>query len=504
MTITMMVTVFYILVSVVLTLSLLYFSIFYFFGNRKLYNATSLIPGPNTFPLIGCAFSLLDLMKKMVKIFDSYPSPMRFVLGYRVWIVAKDPEHIKIILHSSKILEKDDVYKFAKPWVGNGLMTANHKLWREHRKLIQPTFHNKILKTFIPIFHEKSLLLIKTISDRVDDPEFELHPYFSLEIFFSLYENTVGLSIETKRKEIVKYLETNKRIIQTFVERFKCAWLHSNKLFNLTQLAKDFYKNIKEIQDFTDNVIQERKRVLKVKNEESSPERPKSFLDLMLELANSENKFTDHDIREQVDTIVIAGHDTSARTLNFIFLMLASHPTIQDKAYEEIFSIYGSSDPEKDPIKYEDLNRLEYLERIIKETMRLFPAGPVIARKALENFTLDDYKIPKDCGVIIPIFNIHRDEKIWPESLKFDPDRFLPEEMIKRHACSFIPFSAGMRDCIGRTYALMSLKVFTANFLRKYIVIKDKISKIEDINLTVDPLLTTTEPITLRIEKRVK
>ncbi|XP_051173935.1 cytochrome P450 4C1-like [Leptopilina boulardi] len=224
----------------------------------------------------------------------------------------------------------------------------------------------------------------------------------------------------------------------------------------------------------------------------------------MLKLLNSENKFTDKDIREQMDTIIIAGHDTTSRTLNFILLMLASHPIVQDKVYEELFNIYGTNDPEIDPINYDDLKRLEYLERVIKETMRLFPVAVIISRKALENFTLDGYTIPKDCGMIVSIFNLHRDEKIWHDPFKFDPDRFLPEEVKKRHPCSFIPFSFGIRDCIGRTYAMMSLKLFTATILRKYIVKKDKISKIEDIELTTDFLLLTTEPIILRIEKRVK
>ncbi|XP_051160004.1 cytochrome P450 4C1-like, partial [Leptopilina boulardi] len=230
----------------------------------------------------------------------------------------------------------------------------------------------------------------------------------------------------------------------------------------------------------------------------------KPTLQLLLELSDNGDKLTDQDLREQVLTLLFGGSDTTARTIEFLFLMLAQHPEIQDRVYEELFNIYGVDDPGKNPVKSDDLQNLQYLERVIKETMRLFPAVPIIAREVTEDLEIDGYTIPKGCAVAASIIVLHRDEKYWPDPLKFDPDRFLPDEIHKRHPLAYMPFLIGSRDCIGRVYALMSIKVIAATFLRKYILKKDKITPIKDMKLKPDVLLKLAEPSTFRLEKRVK
>ncbi|XP_033220892.1 cytochrome P450 4g15-like [Belonocnema kinseyi] len=191
--------------------------------------------------------------------------------------------------------------------------------------------------------------------------------------------------------------------------------------------------------------------------------------------------------------------------LSYFFGKICPLPKrLKDKVYEELFQIYGSESSDKRPVEFEDLQQLEYMERVIKETMRLFPVVPVVARKLLEDFLLDGYNLPKGCGILISIFALHRNEKYWPDSLKFDPDRFLPERVEKRSSYTYMPFSVGPRNCIGSVYAMMSMKILLATLLRKYVLIKDHITPVKDMKVKADVLLDSAEPVTMRIQKRVK
>ncbi|XP_043481256.1 cytochrome P450 4C1-like [Leptopilina heterotoma] len=490
---------------------LVFCAIFHFSGNREVFKKISNIPGPRAFPLLGCISLLVGdaahFAEEILNMCNIYTSPFRVILGTRVFIIFKNPDQIRSVLQNPNAIEKDYIYKFAKPWLGNGLVLADNKIWRVHRRLIQPTFNQKILQSFVGIFHKNALSLTQSMKENVDGPEFELTTNILFTTFSNICESSMGITVESKREEIMNYFTATQRVLNLLFERLVRVWLHSDTIFNLSELSRGFYEGIKKAHNFTDEVIREKKEYLKTladENDENDEPRRKPTLELLLELTDNEHVLSDQDLRDEVLTVIFAGSDTTARTLDCLFLMLAQHPQIQDKVYEEIFNIYGTDDPEDNPVKSEDLPSLQYLERVIKETMRLFPAAPMVAREVQADFEIDGYTIPKGCAVSASIISLHRDEKYWPDPLKFDPDRFLPEEVHKRHPLAYMPFLFGSRDCIGRVYAVMSMKVITATFLRKYILIKEKITEIKDMKIKTDALLRLADPVTVRIEKRVK
>lgn len=146
---------------------------------------------------------------------------------------------------------------------------------------------------------------------------------------------------------------------------------------------------------------------------------------------------------------------------------------------------------------------MKYLGRVIKETMRLFPIAPLLIRQV--NGDLDiggGYTLPKGSTVFLAIWKLHRSADIWDDPLCFNPDRFLPEQVAKRHPYAYIPFSAGPRNCIGLKYAMMSMKILLATLLRNYIFMKDKHVNIEDIEIKAEVFLKTIDPITIKIKRR--
>lgn len=186
---------------------------------------------------------------------------------------------------------------------------------------------------------------------------------------------------------------------------------------------------------------------------------------------NNDNSLTFDDIQEEVDTFMFAGHDTTACSITWVCHNLCLYPEIQKKVHEELDNIFGDSERH---VSNEDLGKLNYLERVIKETMRLFPVVLYVGRELSEDIEIDGYRIEKGKNVTINIGAIHRDERYYPNPEKFDPDRFLPENSKDRHPYAFIPFSAGKRNCIGQRFAMMELKILLASILQKFTIHSDK------------------------------
>ncbi|XP_067203285.1 cytochrome P450 4C1-like [Linepithema humile] len=191
-----------------------------------------------------------------------------------------------------------------------------------------------------------------------------------------------------------------------------------------------------------------------------------TVFDILLEACHK-GKLTQQKVCNHMITMLLAATDTTAATINFVIFMLVNFPEVQEKAYKELSEIYGTESPKSVPIKYDDLQKMDYLNRIIKETMRLFPAAPFIGRILTEDLKIGETILPKGADTIMSILYMHQNKKHWSNPLMFDPDRFLPQ---KEGHCSkyFMPFGNGRRNCIGQKYAMISMKATLATLIRTF------------------------------------
>lgn len=191
---------------------------------------------------------------------------------------------------------------------------------------------------------------------------------------------------------------------------------------------------LKDDLDVEDNDIGEKKRL--------------AFLDLMLESAQNGALITDTEIKEQVDTIMFEGHDTTAAGSSFFLSLMGIHQDIQDRVIAELDGIFGDS---QRPATFQDTLEMKYLERCLMETLRMFPPVPLIARELQEDLKLNSgpYVIPRGATVTVATILLHRNPKVYANPNVFDPDNFLPERQANRHYYAFVPFSAGPRSCVG-------------------------------------------------------
>ncbi|XP_025264322.1 cytochrome P450 4C1-like [Camponotus floridanus] len=210
---------------------------------------------------------------------------------------------------------------------------------------------------------------------------------------------------------------------------------------------------------------------IKIQNQQNNldlPDKPesKTLLDRFLEANEKDNvSFPDEDLRANVTSLLFAGHDTTAISISWALFCIGNDLKCQEKIHEELKEVFKDS---QRPASIEELSQLKYLGRVIKESRRLYPSVPLVMRKISEDIKMDNYIIPKDTSVAVQILLVHRNPEIWSNPLKFDPDRFLPENLKQIHPYAYIPFSAGPRNCMGQKFAIFEEKIILAAILRKW------------------------------------
>ncbi|KAM8704632.1 hypothetical protein ACLKA7_009143 [Drosophila subpalustris] len=181
-----------------------------------------------------------------------------------------------------------------------------------------------------------------------------------------------------------------------------------------------------------------------------------------------ENYQSYQDVEDEANTIVFAAFETTALTITYTLMLLAMFPEYQERVYEEIISVFPNIGDFE--VSFEDIQKLEYLDMVINESMRLMPAIPLTIRKLTQDVKLSNgVELPKGLEFCISIFHTHRSKEIWgPEAHKFNPDNCLPRNLQDKHPYVLIPFLKGKRNCIGWKYGLILLKITLAKILRNY------------------------------------
>nr|CAD7198090.1 unnamed protein product [Timema douglasi] len=181
----------------------------------------------------------------------------------------------------------------------------------------------------------------------------------------------------------------------------------------------------------------------------------------------------------------------------FALWCLAKNQDVQDMVLKEIESVVDCKDR---ALVYRDLQEMKYLEKVIKETLRLFPSVAVFGRKLNQDVQIDNYTLPKGSSVGIMAYSMHRDSKLYPEPEKFNPERFDLINLVQgRHPYQYIPFSAGPRNCIGQKFAMLAMKTILAKVVRCYKVLPSEGS---DLKLKLDVVLKSCNGIVLKLEQR--
>ncbi|XP_073501459.1 cytochrome P450 4V2-like isoform X2 [Phyllobates terribilis] len=449
--------------AAVALLSLLLFSTVPFFTDyfRK-WKIMKPIPGvgPN-YPLVGDALMLKpnggDFFKQIIE----YSETLRHLPLIKLWLgpvpflILYHAETIEPILSSSKHMDKSFAYKFLHPWLGLGLLTSTGDKWRSRRKMLTPSFHFAILSEFLEVMNEQSKVLVEKLNSHAGKGTFNCFMDVTLCALDIICETAMGRKIQAQSNSDSDYIKAIYEMSDMIHRRQKMPWLWPDFIYYNLKTGKRHNKNLKILHSFTDQTILERAQELKnVKsnadkdddNEAKKTKKRNAFLDMLLKATDDAgNTLSYKDIREEVDTFMFEGHDTTAAALNWSLFLLGSHPEVQKKVHKELDDTFGQSDR---PVTMDDMKKLRYLEAIIKEALRIFPSVPFFARTITEDCTIRGYTVPKGVNVIILPYALHRDPEYFPHPEEFKPERFFSENASGRNPYAYVPFSAGLRNCI--------------------------------------------------------
>ncbi|XP_061509656.1 cytochrome P450 4c3 isoform X1 [Anopheles gambiae] len=509
------------------------------------------IPGPVCMPLVGnglqinvgCKDELFDRIIASRKMFGRRQGISRVWNGPIPYVLISKAAAVEPILSNPKLVEKSNDYEYMKAWLGNGLLTSPGYIWHPRRKSLTPAFHFKILSDFVTIFQNQADVLIDKLAEHtVQGEPFNIVPYVTLCALDIFCETAMGCPVYAQKNSNSEYVRAHKqlslanacslrtnvlfilkkcsssisahRIGKVIRNRLQKIWLHPDFVFKRTKEFQKHQECLKVLHNFSDRVVRERKEELRKRKEQLDQnnnngngesdysvledgiyrKKQLAFLDLLLEGSG----LSDLAIREEVDTFIIGGHDTTAAAMAWILYLLGAAPDIQERVIQEIDAVMGK-DRDRRPTMAE-LNEMRYLECCIKEGLRLYPSIPVIGRRLTEDVRVDNYTIPAGTTAMIVVYELHRDTSVFSNPDKFNPDNFLPENCHGRHPYAYIPFSAGPRNCIGQKFAILEEKSVISAILRKYRI--EAVNRREDVQLLCDLVLRPKDGLIVRLHKR--
>ncbi|XP_050347023.1 cytochrome P450 4C1-like isoform X2 [Nymphalis io] len=455
------------------------------------------IPGPKRWPIVGNTINFLLPLDKLFLFIRNLPKEYGDVVQIHAinerTIGFLDPDNVETILSSLRFSDKNIPYNFMRPWLGEGLLTSQGLKWHQRRKLLTQAFHFNILKKYSITFVEQTDKFLHEVQEKVNEKHVDIVPLITSTTLRIMCETAMGTSMHESIESVAsKYSRAIEVVGKAIVERMCRIWLHVDYFFKWSSVAKAQEAALKDLHTFTNKIIKERRMFLKenrietFEDEESYGNKGRlAMLDLLLE----KEKVGDIDvdgIREEVDTFMFEGHDTTAQALSFLIMTIANETKVQDKIYEELQNIFKGS---QNTPTTDELNEMKYLECCIKESLRLYPSVPIILRYVTEETIIGGFTIPKNSHIHISIYDLHRRADIFPEPERFIPERFLPEVCAKRHPYAYIPFSAGPRNCIGQKFAMLEMKTLVSSLLRRFRL--EAVTKPSDLRFRADILLRT-------------
>ena len=421
-------------------------------------------PGPSTNLLWAKEPSIRkDVLGYFENSVRKYQGISRAAVGPYHYVNISEPEYIERIFTHPDIYVKGRDNKTLRFLLGNGLVTSEGEFWLKQRRLIQPLFHKQRLQTFAQKIEAATSALVKNLEARTGET-LNIHSEMTKVTLDIVSQTLMSTEVKGDFKKISDALHI---IMEGMMKIIRVpAWIPTPRNLRMR-------KNRDLLDTTIFKIIEDRR-----KNKEGFDD----LLTMLMEVedADTRERMTDTQLRDELITIFLAGHETTANALSFALYLLAQHPDVKQKIVDEVQRVIGNNE-----MTFENLNRLEYTTMVIKESMRLYPPVWGITRDASREDVIGGYRIKKGDSIAMSPYAVHRLEKYWENPLKFDPERFSPERMKNIHRYAWFPFGGGQRFCIGNNFAMMEMQVVLAMVCTKF-----NFTLAENFKLELQPLVT--------------
>jgi cytochrome P450 len=406
-----------------------------------------------------------DPIKALSTISQKYGDISCFKLGPKQHVyLINNPDYIeKVLIYDHKNFKKGKRLQVAKTLLGEGLVTSEGDFHNRQRRLIQPIFHPRQIMAYAKIVTDYAI----RFRDRWKDED-------TLDVSQEMMQLTLGIicksvlnyDVESQAKQVGKALTTTRN----YSKRLQSPIGHVLDKIPILPAPRGAREAKKELDSLVYGLISDRRR-----QQESDNKNYDDLLSRLLQAQDSNNsagpissnsaqsssngKMSDKQVRDEIMTIFIAGHETTANALTWTFYLLSQYPDIEKKLHDEIDSVLGAIDSNRDVnskiLTAEDIPKLEYTEKVLRESMRLYPPVWTMGRYVENNYNVGEYTIPAGSSILMSQYLMHHDPRYYEEPEQFNPDRWTPEFKTHSPRFSYFPFGGGIRGCIGEPFAWM-------------------------------------------------
>ncbi len=382
-----------------------------------------------------------------------YGDIVQFPLLNMPIVLLNHPDYIKrVLIDNINNYDKEVfIYKMLHTVMGEGLITSSGEKWRKRRRLMQPAFHRQRIEKLTSLINDITLETIKIWEEKTARDETIYVKDEMLRITLKMVSMALmNIDASDAAQDFGRAFQVSNDVLAAF------ARMPFPPLSFPTPSHRRLQQAIKQMDDISYAVMRERRE-----HQEDTGD----LLSMMLASVDEETGqgLSDQELRDEIQTIFIAGHETSANALSWVWYVLSQHPDVEAKLHEEVDRVLAGRVP-----TMEDLSKLVYTRMVIDETMRLYPTVWQLMRHAINDDVIDGYHIPAGQIVFWSNYSLYRHPDIWENPERFDPERFSPEQVAKRPRHYFMPFSGGQRICIGNSFALMEMQVMLALVAQSY------------------------------------
>jgi len=343
--------------------------------------------------------------------------------------------------YKKSTIQTESLAKF----VGKGLLTSEGAYWLKQRRLIQPGFHRNTLNQVAELMMDE----VQVYFDKLEhQKKISLNKAMN-ELAFKIVGRTL-FSVDTDANNLFELSDVVSELQEYIIKKERKVYLRW--WFHLSGMERRKRKRATEATKILDAYIQERKRSQIEKGD---------LLDMLLSTRYEDGSgMTDIQLIEESLILFVAGHETSANAMTWAFYEIAKYPEIIKRIKEEALQSEGTI--------LERLKQLTYTEQVIKEVMRMYPPVYIVDRVSKEDDLVGDWEIKKNTLVLLFIYGLHNDPKLWNNPALFDPERFNAENIKQIPKGAYLPFGSGPRMCIGNAFAMMEMKIILSEWAKRF------------------------------------
>lgn len=353
----------------------------------------------------------------------------------------------EVLVTHSKYFHKSKQFKELSPLIGEGLVTSESPLHTKQRRIIQPYFTPRHIRQYMTE-------MIESASEMMDGWEMEGARNISrdmMEITLAVIAKTMfNMNVDEGHQKVGVHLEV---ILETATKRIR-SFLKPPLSWPTAELKK-YKTSIQELKGVVEEIIQER---------ENRYDDKADLLHALLHARDEKgNGMSREQLMDEVMTIFVAGHETTANLLSWFFYLLQGDERVKEAVYKEVDRVVG-----KEKLNSEHLPHLHYTRQALEETLRLYPPVWMFGRVAVKDVKIGDHFINKGENVLLSPYLMHRNEKYFPDPLNFDPGRFAKIQSGNIPPYAYFPFGGGARVCIGNHFALQEALIIAALYVQKF------------------------------------